>query len=114
MESDNMQQITERRRFICRTGQLIAGGLLGSTLLNIQAAQAQTPSGDFYEMDASTEGKCATCEFWGGVRRLTEDRKQVLVQSLGWCNSPASHHYQQLTTPETGPMESWKKWGAIG
>ncbi|MFZ0256309.1 MAG: hypothetical protein WAN46_11810 [Gammaproteobacteria bacterium] len=108
-----MQETTERRRFIYRTGQLIAGGLLGSTLLNAQAAGASASSDDFYEMDASTEGKCATCEFWGGVRRLTEDRRQVWVQSLGWCNNPTSHRYQQLTTPETGPMESWKKWGAL-
>lgn len=108
-----MQEMTKRRQFICRSGQLIAGGLLGSTLLNVQAAGTHAPSDDFYAIDASTEGRCATCEFWGGVRKLTEDRKQVLVQSLGWCNSPDSHHYQQLTTPETGPMESWKKWGAI-
>jgi hypothetical protein len=108
-----MPEITNRRRFIYRTGQLVAGGLLGSSVLNAQAADAPVPSENFYEMPTSTEGKCATCEFWGGVRRLTKDRKQVLVQSLGWCNNPTSRHYQQLTTPETGPMESWKKWGAL-
>lgn len=110
-----MQQTTSRRRFIHRTGQLVAGGLLGGTLLDAQAAEASAHahSEDFYQMDASTEGKCATCEFWGGMRKLTKDKKNVLVQSLGWCNNPDSRHYQQLTTPETGPMESWKKWGLL-
>ena len=108
-----MQNRTDRRRFIYHTGQLIAGGVLGSTLLHAQAGDAPASSEDFYPMDASTEGKCATCEFWGGVRRLTKDRKQVLVQSLGWCNNSTSHHFQQLTTPETGPMDAWTKWGAL-
>ncbi len=109
-----MQNTTDRRRFIYRTGQLLAGGLLGSTLLRAQAADAPASSDDFYTMDAATKGKCATCEYWGGVRRLTKDQKQVLVQSLGWCNNPASHNYQRLTTPETGPMQSWTKWGVLG
>lgn len=112
-----MQKTTGRRQFISRSGQLIAGGLLGSTALSAQASQASHASGsggEYYEMDAATEGHCATCEFWGGIRKLTRDQKQVLVQSLGWCNNPDSHHYQQLTTPETGPMASWKKWGVLG
>lgn len=109
-----MQNTTDRRRFMYRAGQLVAGGLLGSTLLHAQAADAPASGDNFYPVDASTEGKCATCEYWGGVRRVTRDRNQVLVQSLGWCNNPESHHFQRLTTPETGPMESWKKWGVLG
>lgn len=63
--------------------------------------------------DASEQGVCATCRFWGGMRRVSEDKQSVYSESLGWCNNPASHHYQTTTTPVTGPMKSWQKWEAI-
>ena len=63
--------------------------------------------------DTDKKGVCATCRFWGGIRRASEDKKAVYCESLGWCNNPDSHHYQTMTTPHTGPMKSWKKWEAL-
>lgn len=58
-------------------------------------------------------GRCATCAYWGGMRRVSEDGKAVVSETLGWCNNPRSHHFRRITTPETGPMESWKRWEAL-
>jgi len=64
-------------------------------------------------MPSITEGQCATCKYWGGIRKLSKDGKTVCAQSLGYCNNPESHNYHKTTTPETGPMKKWRKWGAI-
>jgi hypothetical protein len=69
---------------------------------------------DGYVMESSVTQRCATCEFWGGGRRLSSDRKSITVTGLGWCNNPASPNFQKLTSPEHGPMDVWKKWQALG
>ncbi|MGN7610754.1 hypothetical protein ACQZV8_01570 [Magnetococcales bacterium HHB-1] len=66
-----------------------------------------------FTMDSKTEGKCGTCRYWGGMRQLSSDGKTVYCHTLGWCNNKKSHHFQKTTTPETGPMASWKAWEAI-
>ena len=98
---------TERRQFLGKTGKLITAVAIGGVVSSTANAGLK------FEMDAATKGKCATCKFWGGVRKLTEDGKTVVTQSLGYCNNPDSHNYQKTTTPETGPMKAWQKWGAI-
>lgn len=105
MEFDN-----RRRHFIRRTAQIAVGGAVGSLLLGAQAAG--TDKG-VYETGTDTEGKCATCEFWGGVRKVTKDGKTVITYSVGWCNNPESPNYHNVTTPDAGPMPLWRKWGIL-
>ncbi len=99
---------TNRRQFLGKTGKIVTatafGGMLTATTAN---------AGLKFEMSSDTEGKCATCKFWGGIRKLSKDGKTVSAQSLGYCNNPGSHNYHKTTTPETGPMKKWEKWGAI-
>jgi hypothetical protein len=64
-------------------------------------------------IDASKEGICGTCRFWGGIRRVSEDKKAVYAESLGWCNNVDSPHFQTMRTPEAGPMKAWRKWEAL-
>lgn len=82
------------------------------------AAHADTMLGmgdsDGYLMSAKLTQHCATCEFWGGERRLSEDRGSLTVMGLGWCNNPKSPNYRKRTSPEHGPMDVWQKWGALG
>ena len=110
-----MKENIDRRTLLNRTGVLIIGGVLGGTVAKASAMESVTPAKDYFEVSADTKGKCATCAYWGGIRRVSEDSKVVLSQSLGWCNNPKSLHYQKTTTPETGPMpmKVWKKWGAL-
>lgn len=70
-------------------------------------------SSEAFTIASDTKERCGTCEFWGGRRRVSADGETVLAESLGVCNNPASHNYQKVTTPETGPMPQWKKWGAL-
>ncbi len=64
-------------------------------------------------VDANKEGICATCRFWGGMRRVSEDKRNVYAESLGWCNNADSPHYQTMRAPEAGPMKAWRKWEAL-
>jgi hypothetical protein len=104
---------SDRRRVLIAGANFIAGAIGVSFLLRTSPAKAAAGRGESYAMNSTTEGKCATCAFWGGIRRLSDDRQTVLTQSLGWCNNPDSKRYGQLTTPETGPMKSWRKWQLI-
>jgi hypothetical protein len=105
-----------RRKLLAAGGSLLAAGLLAS-----RGARASEHEGHSHPakgvpsvaIEASREGVCATCRYWGGIRRASEDKKTVHAESLGWCSNPESHHYQAMTTPETGPMKSWKKWEAL-
>ena len=96
-----------RRNFLGTTSKILTIAAIGGV------AASSANAGFHFEMLSTTEGKCATCKYWGGIRKLSKDGKTVCAQSLGYCNNPESHNYHKTTTPETGPMKKWRKWGAI-
>ena len=108
-----MEPATDRRTFLARASQVVVGSVAGGVLFVADAAAQRGPMIGAYEISGDTKGKCATCAFWGGKRRISADRKTVFVHSLGWCNNPASPNFQKTTTPETGPMDTWRKWEAL-
>jgi hypothetical protein len=107
-----------RRTVLKRGGAILTMGVLGSLGLHAAAAEHEgqmkgqkgVPA---VLVSADQQGLCATCRFWGGIRRASEDKKTVACESLGWCSNPESANYQTMTTPVTGPMQSWKKWEAL-
>jgi hypothetical protein len=104
----NMRDKIDRRGFVRGVG--LAG--IGLMALGTRAVAAN-------DLSVSTDmtGKCGTCEFWGGVRKISADGKTVSFESAGakgWCNNPKSPNYHKLTMPEQGPMPMWRKWGALG
>jgi hypothetical protein len=72
-------------------------------------------SGHGLEIDASMKDTCATCQFWGGMRKLSDDRGKVVAQSMGWCNNPESMNHNRLTAADHKMQKTgiWKKWGVI-
>jgi hypothetical protein len=118
------QQITDRRAFV-RTGAAVVGSIVlapamaGAAQATSQATHSEPvmPVGhaeaDGYVIEATTTRHCGTCEFWGGPRRISTDRKKITTTGLGWCNNPISPDYQKQTTPDHGPMDVWKKWQAL-
>jgi len=72
------------------------------------------PGGDL-AVDAIGEDICATCRFWGGMRKLSDDGKQVIAQSKGWCNNPASPNHRKLTMADHRMQKAsvWKIWTAL-
>ena len=109
---------SDRRAFVRLTGA-IAGAVLAGPLVGRASGAADHDAmghggSDGYVMEATVANHCATCEFWGGPRRISADRKTLTVTGLGWCNNPASPNYQKLTSPEHGPMDVWKKWQVLG
>jgi len=121
----NDEQMTDRRAFVSTGAVLLASSVLVPVMAG--AAQAAPQAGhnegmmsvghaeaDGYVIEATTTSHCGTCEFWGGPRRISTDRKKVTTTGLGWCNNPTSSDYQKQTTPDHGPMGVWKKWQALG
>ena len=72
-------------------------------------------SADGWKLDADAKFRCGTCQFWGGMRKISDDKKQVAAVSLGWCNNPASPMYRALTTADHEMTKPgvWIKWGAL-
>lgn len=112
----------DRRGFLKAGGAHLAVGVVGGLGASARAAEHkdQMEQGiksekgvDAFTVKAREEGICATCQFWGGVRRVSEDRQTVYCETLGWCNNPKSRYFQTKTTPATGPMGSWKRWDAL-
>lgn len=110
----------ERRRFMGDSARLGAALVAGAGLASAAVA-GEHEHHDMHAGTATTKGvkfgkgdrACATCVFWGGTRRLTDDGDDVVAQSLGWCNNPNSPNYGKMTSPEH-VMPQWKKWGALG
>jgi len=110
--------VTSRRRLLTSGSAVIAG----ATLVGLSAT-ALAETGDegpeptkgrrAVYVDATTEGVCATCQFWGGTRRITRDGRSVLGESLGWCNNRESPAFLTMRSPDAGPMKAWRKWDAL-
>jgi hypothetical protein len=117
MEDDIQHQAT-RRRLLAGGGIACAVGILGGVMRQAGADEHSAHQGGAkgvpaIVIEASREGICGTCRFWGGMRRVSEDRKSVNAESLGWCNNVDSPHFQTMRTPEAGPMKAWRKWEAL-
>jgi anaerobic selenocysteine-containing dehydrogenase len=107
-----------RRNFLATSGKLLAGTVaLGSLAALAAEEQARTHAGpgEGLAVDASSENVCATCRFWGGMRRVSADKTQVVAQSMGWCNNPDSPNHQKLTAADHQMKKPgiWRKWGAL-
>jgi|GEM_PF-705459 len=118
-----------RRGFLAASGKL----LIGTVALASMGARASDecehkhaehdhkhghehggPGGDF-AVDATLEDICATCRFWGGMRKLSDDGKKVMARSMGWCNNPDSPNHRKLTMADHRMRKAdvWKKWAAL-
>lgn len=112
----------ERRMFLMQAATIAAATIAGTgTSVKAVAAEHEGHSAmlgkggaDGYTMSTSVENRCATCNFWGGERRVSADGKELTVGGLGWCNNPDSPNYLKLTSPEHGPMDMWRKWSVLG
>jgi len=110
--------LESRRNFLAASGKLIIGTVaLGPFAANASQEQArmQESPGNGISIDAMAEDTCATCQFWGGMRKISEDKKQVVIQSMGWCNNPESMNHQKLTTADYQMKKQgiWKKWAVL-
>jgi anaerobic selenocysteine-containing dehydrogenase len=105
-----------RRNFLAGSGKLFLGTVaLGSLAVNAAEEHAHEGSGQGLVVDAAAENTCATCQFWGGMRKIAEDKKTVVAQSMGWCNNPDSPNHQKLTAADHEMKKSgiWTKWPAL-
>lgn len=106
-----------RRGFITVSGTLLAttavAGLPGQAL----AGEHSHPGtqGDGLNTSADAENLCATCRFWGGMRKVNSDGTEVTAQSMGWCNNPDSPNHQKLTAADHQMKKPgiWQKWSVL-
>ena len=110
--------VQSRRNFIATSGKLLVStAALGVIVAHASEQHGQThgSSGDGLAVDATSENICCTCQFWGGMRKISADRKQVIAQSMGWCNNPDSPNHQKLTAADHQMNKPgiWKRWPAL-
>jgi hypothetical protein len=72
-------------------------------------------TGEGWKLASDQQSRCGTCRFWGGMRKISDDRKKVVAVSLGWCNNPDSPNYRDLTAPDHVMSQAnvWRKWEAL-
>ena len=107
-----------RRDFLAASGKLLVGTVAMGSIAAQASADAMNKSpdpGHGLAVDASASDTCGTCEFWGGMRKVSADKKQVVAQSMGWCNNPKSMSHQKLTAADRKMKKPgiWKKWAAL-
>ena len=106
---ENSKETLDRRKFILRTSQAVAGAALAGSAINASAGT----DGSYFVLDSSLINLCGTCQHWGGRRRISTDGKSIDVDSLGWCNNPKSPNYRKTTGPKGGMKLVWEKWSEI-
>ena len=107
--------VESRRNFLAATGSLLMGTALGSTVARAAEEHMHGGSGDGLAVDAGLTDVCATCQFWGGMRRVSDDGANVVAQSMGWCNNPDSPNKGNLTAADHRMNKTgiWKKWAVL-
>ncbi|WP_022669788.1 hypothetical protein [Hippea alviniae] len=58
--------------------------------------------------------QCATCEFWDGQRKVSTDRKEVIVEPSGFYGKCMVN--PKITPPKKpagGSCSKWQKWGFL-
>ena len=107
-----------RRRFLSSSLKLIAGTTALTTsqvfaLTHEHHVHGNTKDG--ITIPSYVINSCGTCDFWGGMRKVSNDKKTVKAQSMGWCNNPFSPNYQNLTSADHVMKKSgvWKRWSAL-
>lgn len=107
-----------RRRFLVSSFKLLAGTAALTSIDAYAMTHEHHVHGnekDGLALNSSVINTCGTCEFWGGMRKVTEDKNIVKAQSMGWCNNPDSLNYQNLTSADHVMKKTgvWKKWSAL-
>jgi hypothetical protein len=110
--------LESRRNFLFSSGKLLVGTAAFGSLIahsSEKYVHMRGDSGDGHAIDAMAKNTCATCQFWGGMRKISGDKKQVIAQSMGWCNNPYSPNYKMLTMADNEMKKPniWKKWPAL-
>jgi anaerobic selenocysteine-containing dehydrogenase len=106
--------LESRRNFLSFSGKLLVGTAAFGSLV-AHSSEEHGDSEDGHAIDVMAKNTCVTCQFWGGMRKISDDKKQVIAQSMGWCNNPDSPNYQKLTMADNEMKKPniWKKWPAL-
>jgi anaerobic selenocysteine-containing dehydrogenase len=110
--------VESRRSFLTTAGTLLVSAATIGTIAahaSEEHAHSHGSSGDGLAIDASSMNVCGTCQFWGGMRMISTDKKEVFAQSMGWCNNPDSPNHQKLTAADHRMNKPglWEKWPAL-
>ena len=63
-----------------------------------------------------SEKKCASCDFWGGPRRVSADGASAIVadaSATGICSNPTSPLYQKQSRASQGYSAGHARWRAL-
>lgn len=104
-----------RRTFAMQVAGIAAAAAAGIGTVEAAERRQIRMSADGWNLDADTKFRCGTCRYWGGMRKISDDKKQVVAVSLGWCNNPASPMYRSLVPADHEMTQPgvWTKWEAL-
>ena len=104
-----------RRKFLTTSVALVAGSAALGASSVIAGSHGGHGEGMGMKIAADTKDTCATCQFLGGMRKVSKDKSMVTAQSMGWCNNPESMSYQKMTNADKKMQKTgiWKKWAAL-
>lgn len=110
--------VETRRDFLSSVGKLVVGTVaFGSIVAHAEDEHAHMHgvSDEGLTIDAAARNKCGTCQFWGGMRKISDSKTVVFTQSMGWCNNPDSPNFQKLTAADHEMKKPgvWTKWPAL-
>jgi hypothetical protein len=85
---------------------------------------APIPEADGWKLPAGATMQCGTCEYWGGMRKVSNDGRELQALSYGWCNNSQCRNYHGMSAPvheASGSIichagnahDCWTKWGAL-
>jgi hypothetical protein len=65
---------------------------------------------------ATTDRRCATCDFWGGQRSLAADRRSVTTAdgATGICSNPQSPLFNRQTRADQIFANGYRPWREFG
>lgn len=87
-----------------RRGALVMGLAMAAGAPIVASAQARNIP--------ATEKKCATCDFWGGARQASADKRNVIVaaDAAGLCGNPRSPLHNRMSRADQGFADGHRRW----
>lgn len=58
---------------------------------------------------------CATCDFWGGPRQASVDKRSVIVaaDATGLCGNPRSPLHNRMSRADQGVADGHRRWRSL-
>ncbi|SDR38346.1 hypothetical protein [Pseudovibrio sp. Tun.PSC04-5.I4] len=103
-----MSQKKPDRRQILATASL---AILGTAAFPLRSEAVSAVSD--HRSVKITNKHCATCDHWGGLRKVDFTTEKVAANKVGWCNIKGSFPPSGTLKTPVQLCPSWNKWHSL-